>query len=414
MRKKMTFALPIFVLMLIISWLPMNVIAKSKPKISKTKATMVVGETMNLKVKGLSKSHRKKVKWKSSNKEVVSVSKKGKLTAKRAGKAMITAKVSKKTLRCKVNVKSKRENKDNTPYDGGAANPVTPNVPDSTTPNGSTSANPDGSTATNSNGSTSSDVVTVDGVEFDMELFPQTADVELYEFHPETGGSTTLCIVPKQDINPEDITYVIADGNAELLSDPTTENLYLDSYTLFQYSYYVPNWENRVAYIKTYYSPDIVYKYGVSIYTEINKGSFNVSVYYKNNLIRTCRVNMNCVSQDKLHEKEVFDKIQRNAYKDGMTPEEKLSAIEKYVYDNYVYEDGYWCNFGAMALLYAARDMGLTARYRFVGPDYDYVKGYGDVYYASGSATCGGHVCTVITINGKDKYYETQGHHVKK
>ena len=45
--------------------------------------------------------------------------------------------------------------------------------------------------------------------------------------------------------------------------------------------------------------------------------------------------------------------------------------------------DGVMCNAGAQALLYAARDLGLTARYRFVGPQYDSKKGYGDVYYHS-------------------------------
>lgn len=68
------------------------------------------------------------------------------------------------------------------------------------------------------------------------------------------------------------------------------------------------------------------------------------------------------------------------------------------------------CNAGAEALLFAARDLGLTARYRFVGPQYDYEKGFGDVYYHFGSAFCGGHVCTIITIDGKEYIMETQGH----
>ena len=65
---------------------------------------------------------------------------------------------------------------------------------------------------------------------------------------------------------------------------------------------------------------------------------------------------------------------------------------------------------GAEALLFAARDLGLPARYRFVGPQYDYEKGYGDVYYHFGSAYCFGHVCTIITIDGKEYIMETQGH----
>ena len=84
---------------------------------------------------------------------------------------------------------------------------------------------------------------------------------------------------------------------------------------------------------------------------------------------------------------------------------EKLKAIKQYIYDNYTYTtDRVMCNTGAEALLFAARDLGLPARYRFVGPQYDYEKGYGDVYYHFGSAYCFGHVCTIfdcIVISSK-------------
>ena len=106
-----------------------------------------------------------------------------------------------------------------------------------------------------------------------------------------------------------------------------------------------------------------------------------------------------------------MNELEQKAWTGGMTVMEKLTAIKKYIYDNYTYTtDGVMCNAGAQALLYAARDLGLTARYRFVGPQYDYEKGYGDVYYHFGSAFCGGHVCTIITMAGKDYIMETQGH----
>lgn len=94
-----------------------------------------------------------------------------------------------------------------------------------------------------------------------------------------------------------------------------------------------------------------------------------------------------------------------------MSKKEKLDAIRKYVSENYsYYEDRFWCNDGAMALLYAARDMGLKARYRFVGPRYDYSKGLGDIYYHFGSAFASGHVCTIVTIDGKEYIYEAEGY----
>ena len=72
----------------------------AKIRLNKTKVTIKVGQTYKLKVKGT----KKKVKWTSSKKSVVSVSKKGKIKGKKKGKAIITARVGKKKLKCKVKV----------------------------------------------------------------------------------------------------------------------------------------------------------------------------------------------------------------------------------------------------------------------------------------------------------------------
>lgn len=74
----------------------------SKVKISETKATLGVGETLKLKVTGTKKS----VKWSSSNSKVASVSG-GKVKGKKAGKATITASVKGKKLKCRVTVKKR-------------------------------------------------------------------------------------------------------------------------------------------------------------------------------------------------------------------------------------------------------------------------------------------------------------------
>ena len=75
----------------------------ASPKLGKTRLTLDVGKKQTLKVKNASG----KVKWSSINKKVASVSKKGTVTAKKAGNAKITAKIGKKKLVCKVTVKSK-------------------------------------------------------------------------------------------------------------------------------------------------------------------------------------------------------------------------------------------------------------------------------------------------------------------
>lgn len=77
--------------------------AKTKIALNKTKVTLTVGRSVTLRLKGVGK----KVKWSSSNKKVATVNSKGKVKARKAGKAKITAKAGKKKYSCKVMVKKK-------------------------------------------------------------------------------------------------------------------------------------------------------------------------------------------------------------------------------------------------------------------------------------------------------------------
>lgn len=87
--------------------------ADAAVKISAKKKTLTVGQSVTLKIKGT----KKKVKWSSSNKQVATVSSKGKVKTKKVGTATITAKVAKKKYTCKITVKSNNVNPDNTPSD---------------------------------------------------------------------------------------------------------------------------------------------------------------------------------------------------------------------------------------------------------------------------------------------------------
>lgn len=77
----------------------------AKPKLSKKSATLNVGKSLKLTLK----NNKKKVKWSTSNKKVATVSN-GKITAKGAGKATITAKVGSKKYTCKITVKANKVN----------------------------------------------------------------------------------------------------------------------------------------------------------------------------------------------------------------------------------------------------------------------------------------------------------------
>ncbi len=106
MKKKMIFmAITVLVLSFVVS---VPVEAKAKPKLSIKSKTMYVGKTATIKLKNAGK-----VKWKTSKKSVVSISKKKKnkvwIKAKKAGTATITATYKKKTYKCRITVKEKKE-----------------------------------------------------------------------------------------------------------------------------------------------------------------------------------------------------------------------------------------------------------------------------------------------------------------
>ena len=81
-------------------------LAEAKTKISKSKATICTGETLQLTLKGTSK----KVTWKSGKKSVATVDKKGLVTGKKKGKCVIKASSGGKTYSCKLTVKTLPKN----------------------------------------------------------------------------------------------------------------------------------------------------------------------------------------------------------------------------------------------------------------------------------------------------------------
>ena len=85
-------------------------------RLNKKSATVKVGKTVKLKVKG---KYSGKVKWSSSKKKVASVNAKGVVKGVKKGKAVITAKVGGKKLKCKVTVKADNKSADNASDSGG-------------------------------------------------------------------------------------------------------------------------------------------------------------------------------------------------------------------------------------------------------------------------------------------------------
>ena len=94
--------LPLMLILMLILGISMPANAAVNPRLNSTKKVLYVGKTSQLKVV----NWKKAVKWSSSNNKVVKVSSKGKITAVKTGTATVKARIAKKTLTCKVTVKS--------------------------------------------------------------------------------------------------------------------------------------------------------------------------------------------------------------------------------------------------------------------------------------------------------------------
>lgn len=70
--------------------------------LNRKSASIYIGKSTQLKVN----NYTRKIKWSSSNTQVATVSSTGKVTGRRSGSVIISATAGKKTLKCKVNVKS--------------------------------------------------------------------------------------------------------------------------------------------------------------------------------------------------------------------------------------------------------------------------------------------------------------------
>lgn len=93
-----------------------DVYAAAKTGLSFKKTTVNKGETVQLSLSIAKADAKKKIKWSSSKKKVASVNKAGLVTAKKAGKAKITAKVGKKKYKCTVTVVNAGKGTIKSPY----------------------------------------------------------------------------------------------------------------------------------------------------------------------------------------------------------------------------------------------------------------------------------------------------------
>lgn len=77
-----------------------------QPKLSRTSLSLTEGETYQLKISETTQ----KISWNSKSKSIVTVSKSGKVYAKKPGTSYITAKINGVSYKCKLTVKAKTQN----------------------------------------------------------------------------------------------------------------------------------------------------------------------------------------------------------------------------------------------------------------------------------------------------------------
>ncbi len=109
-ERKRRISIILLIVLLVVSIIPtQSISAAEKTKLNVSKASIVKGQSIQLRVQGTVN----KVVWKTSDKKIVKVSKKGKVRAKSSGKAIITAEVGNKSLKCKITVTKYGLNKKN-------------------------------------------------------------------------------------------------------------------------------------------------------------------------------------------------------------------------------------------------------------------------------------------------------------
>ena len=86
---------------------PVTTPTTARPALNKTAATLIKGETLQLKLSGTDAV----TTWSSSDKSVASVSNAGKVTARKKGMATITAKSGGKKYKCEITVETPKLNK---------------------------------------------------------------------------------------------------------------------------------------------------------------------------------------------------------------------------------------------------------------------------------------------------------------
>lgn len=104
-RKRIGFAVLLFLFAALL--LTNKADAKQEVRLSQNDMILAAGKSKTLHLSGISETKQKNITWKSSDSKIVSVNRNGRVKAKKAGSATVTAKLGGKQYQCRILVLSK-------------------------------------------------------------------------------------------------------------------------------------------------------------------------------------------------------------------------------------------------------------------------------------------------------------------
>ena len=254
--------------------------------------------------------------------------------------------------------------------------------------------------------------VTVEGVTFDLKKVP--SEVTL------TDKSITLMLIPKIEIDPDDITTVVNNGHYRNMID-YTDSRFKESYLiekengiLHGYDCEVTDREdNPLAYVYAHYKSGLYFPFQTTVSCiGAAHGSFPIELYYKGELIRrvTVNVDVNRTLDDIEKILSVVRSTEKACWNSSMTNREKMKAFAEYIRDHYTY-DQIMCVDGAVLTAFAARDLGLESMLLYPGGESNqhcdrHIITYN--LYANTSVP-GGHCACLVEYDDCTLRYDVQG-----
>lgn len=254
----------------------------------------------------------------------------------------------------------------------------------------------------------SNKTVNVDGTAFNISKIPNTITLD------NTTGSTASFMLQNRLLpDPADVHIEISDcDNVRRIDyrDPRFKEYYLAAADRkgIGCDYLIrDNNGNEVAWVGAHLT-NTAYPYQVNIRAFSGRASFSVDFYYRNVLLKQCRVTV-AISEGRGYcddIKALVREIENECWKPDMTDKEKINTFAAYIKSHYTLRQ-LKCVDGALYTAFAARDLGLNSMLL-----YPKENGHPDLMtynLYSDTTIPGGHCACLIEHDDCSMRYDVQG-----